>query len=628
RKNIPGFMEPENQDIEVTDGSDLTVTGTYVPPNFTLTTNIEPPEAVAAGAQWRVESGPDTSFKNSGDSITLPAGTYNVMFSDVFGLITPNTQTITENLGNPVNAIGTYDPIPIHLGITDVSWSRSGRFASGGLLYVNGIPVMSTYFFHSFSGGTPTPDFLKSEVSFRLYSEFTPYQIVSIEVWSVVSDTTIEDTLLRTLTADEPVVLEDNMDGTYSKYFENFVAWDGLDDNGEVVPPGFYKVKVYTDEDTNWDEEYELTSEFKVIPRKFLRSPFVNPSDSFPIGTDLVDGIMAGLYPTYYELSTGVPVNNNCEMTHRFAGQDPIEHYTQAFQMLGISDPDITTIIAELQADGTLTSYNLTNGFPNVNLTPPLDVYNSQVSQVLVNGYDVYAETYSWQGHCADSVGGGYSLPPDGFGFSLFPNHYAYGGPVYEGPVSHGVLSDGYTYFDNNLGQICRCGDTNNLPECDAAPENECSFLCTFFPPGEICGIVGNIGEHWEEGNIPVREDLVGYLHTPISGPYEFRLIADDMGLLTLGGSLTLNSFDPAVSGGTTYGPADSTNSNMIDIAVDLEAGYHPIEINFENQSGNATLQLLWNLRSANNQNFIFTDPTFIQEGGEDLEALDALLNP
>ena len=64
-----------------------------------------------------------------------------------------------------------------------------------------------------------------------------------------------------------------------------------------------------------------------------------------------------------------------------------------------------------------------------------------------------------------------------------------------------------------------------------------------------------------------------------------------------------------------------------LDVEVDLPAGYHPIEIDFENTDDISTLRLLWNLDNANNQNFIFIDLTFIQEGHDDPHALDDFMD-
>ena len=57
---------------------------------------IEPAEARSAGAQWRLTSGPDTGWKNSGVTVSnLPVGTYTVTFKDIPGWTRPADVSVT-----------------------------------------------------------------------------------------------------------------------------------------------------------------------------------------------------------------------------------------------------------------------------------------------------------------------------------------------------------------------------------------------------------------------------------------------------------------------------------------------------------------------------------------------------
>ncbi|MBI9018874.1 MAG: S8 family serine peptidase [Phycisphaerae bacterium] len=72
----------------------------HTPPIGSLTVNLTPPEAITRGGQWRLTSGPDTNWKNSGEQINyLPIGDYTIECKDVYGWDTPESQikTITES---------------------------------------------------------------------------------------------------------------------------------------------------------------------------------------------------------------------------------------------------------------------------------------------------------------------------------------------------------------------------------------------------------------------------------------------------------------------------------------------------------------------------------------------------
>ncbi|NIP25210.1 MAG: hypothetical protein GWN67_10845, partial [Phycisphaerae bacterium] len=55
---IAGWNEPNSETVQINDGQTTTTTGTYTVESGSLQVTISPPEAVAAGAQWRVDGGP------------------------------------------------------------------------------------------------------------------------------------------------------------------------------------------------------------------------------------------------------------------------------------------------------------------------------------------------------------------------------------------------------------------------------------------------------------------------------------------------------------------------------------------------------------------------------------------
>ncbi|MCR4392628.1 MAG: carboxypeptidase regulatory-like domain-containing protein [Candidatus Acetothermia bacterium] len=75
-----------------------------------LRVTIEPADARSAGAQWRLTSGPDVGWKNSGEYIhKLPAGTtYVITFKTLSGWRTPADQSVTITTNATMLRGGTY----------------------------------------------------------------------------------------------------------------------------------------------------------------------------------------------------------------------------------------------------------------------------------------------------------------------------------------------------------------------------------------------------------------------------------------------------------------------------------------------------------------------------------------
>ena len=66
--------------------------------------------------------------------------------------------------------------------------------------------------------------------------------------------------------------------------------------------------------------------------------------------------------------------------------------------------------------------------------------------------------------------------------------------------------------------------------------------------------------------------------------------------------------------------------SECFEIGIFEINGQEGLVINFNNSVGNSTLNLYWNIRDNNNQNFIFTDPTFIQQNKDNNKAFEEFL--
>lgn len=77
----------------------------------TLTGQIEPAAAAAAGAQWRISAGPVTNdlWREGGETVSgLPAGSYTVRFKDTGGWVTPPDQTLWVGVGDTSVVTGVY----------------------------------------------------------------------------------------------------------------------------------------------------------------------------------------------------------------------------------------------------------------------------------------------------------------------------------------------------------------------------------------------------------------------------------------------------------------------------------------------------------------------------------------
>jgi hypothetical protein len=137
--------------------------GAVLPTYGSLTVNLSPSAAVAAGAQWQVAGGP---LQNSGATVTnLTGGVYTVSFSTVAGWITPSNQMVTVTNGETVTLSALYIPsvtppnglilLTNGLGsITHGSWPAT--LVAGQSYMVQAIPQAGSLF-ENWLGGTTAP---------------------------------------------------------------------------------------------------------------------------------------------------------------------------------------------------------------------------------------------------------------------------------------------------------------------------------------------------------------------------------------------------------------------------------------------------------------------------------------
>jgi hypothetical protein len=107
------------------------VTSTTIGPVTTTGTGsvqvtIEPTAARTAGAQWRLTSGPDTAWKNSGVTLSgLAPGNYTVTYSTVTGWTKPADATVAVTAGATATRTGTYVSDALELGTLIVKTATS-----------------------------------------------------------------------------------------------------------------------------------------------------------------------------------------------------------------------------------------------------------------------------------------------------------------------------------------------------------------------------------------------------------------------------------------------------------------------------------------------------------------------
>lgn len=106
---VAGWTAPSNQDLPILAGQTAVTTGSYVfiPTTGDLQVMLAPPEAVAAGAQWRRVG--TVPWLASGDTESgLVPGTYTVEFQAVTDWVAPANQNVPILAGQTTPTTGTY----------------------------------------------------------------------------------------------------------------------------------------------------------------------------------------------------------------------------------------------------------------------------------------------------------------------------------------------------------------------------------------------------------------------------------------------------------------------------------------------------------------------------------------
>jgi hypothetical protein len=104
-KPVTNFNEPNSETILINYGPTTTTSGTYIQTG-SLQVTISPPEAIDAGAQWRVNGGP---WHDSNDIETkLDIGMHTVEYRQISNWNEPNSETLLINFAQTTTTSGTY----------------------------------------------------------------------------------------------------------------------------------------------------------------------------------------------------------------------------------------------------------------------------------------------------------------------------------------------------------------------------------------------------------------------------------------------------------------------------------------------------------------------------------------
>ena len=121
---IPGWQTPAAKTVIVSNNANTAETGIYTPNQSAISVNLSPPEAVAAGARWFIDSGPSQS---SGAILTgFTAGTHTLRFTPAFGWEPPAARTVTLANGTITVETGNY-VVPQVTGSLSVTLSPRRR---------------------------------------------------------------------------------------------------------------------------------------------------------------------------------------------------------------------------------------------------------------------------------------------------------------------------------------------------------------------------------------------------------------------------------------------------------------------------------------------------------------------
>ncbi|MCF7837926.1 MAG: carboxypeptidase regulatory-like domain-containing protein, partial [Candidatus Marinimicrobia bacterium] len=117
-RSVSGWDRPGNRTVGIIANACRMETATYTRQQGSLRVTIEPSGARSAGAQWRLTSGPDTGWKNSGAILTVPLSAYTLEYRNISGWDRPSSTSVSIQANQTISRTGTYTQPVANLGVT------------------------------------------------------------------------------------------------------------------------------------------------------------------------------------------------------------------------------------------------------------------------------------------------------------------------------------------------------------------------------------------------------------------------------------------------------------------------------------------------------------------------------
>ena len=106
-KSVDGWTAPPMETVLVSNGQKSVLSRYYIKNESTgLHMELQPPQAVAAGAAWRIYG--ETNYLPSDSTVDMKAGTYLIEFRPLTGWLAPNNLTVAVRTGETAYVTATY----------------------------------------------------------------------------------------------------------------------------------------------------------------------------------------------------------------------------------------------------------------------------------------------------------------------------------------------------------------------------------------------------------------------------------------------------------------------------------------------------------------------------------------
>lgn len=185
--DVVGWIRPADMQVSVAVNQTSNATGTYTAVPGSLTVELQPQEAVVAGAQWQVDGGP---WQASGATVAgLLAGNHTVVFSDIAGWIRPADMQVSVAPGQATTTTGTYVAMPGLLTVelqpqeavtAGAQWQvDGGAWQASGTIVAGLAPGLHTVTFSDVIGWTKPADMQVSVASEQTTTATGTYVIIT-----------------------------------------------------------------------------------------------------------------------------------------------------------------------------------------------------------------------------------------------------------------------------------------------------------------------------------------------------------------------------------------------------------------------------------------------------------------